>query len=362
MGYLFMALVLLVVELLYFKIADKYNIIDKPNMRGSSTRITLRGGGIIFPISVLLYYALCGMYNPWFVAGLMLISGVSFLDDLKGVPSIIRLLCHMFAVFAVFVQWSQIIGNDADRLHIFSGSVAVVWAIFGLVLCAGIINAFNFMDGINGITSGYALTVLIPLVVLNGHSLLGLVPPDQYASGLHDRTGVPAGFVYQDLLIVFGMGLIIFSFFNFRKKAVAFAGDVGSISVAFILLFVIGQLIIRTGNIWWLMLMCVYGVDTGCTIVHRIMLGERLSVAHRKHMFQIMANELHMPHVVVSLIYMTVQLLISAGLILLPFNQWIYSAVVLVVLVAIYVLFMKKYYHLHEEYLASVAEKSKEKE
>ena len=99
--------------------------------------------------------------------------------------------------------------------------------------------------------------------------------------------------------------------------------------------------------------MAVYGVDTSCTIIHRMMLGERLSVAHRKHMFQLMANELHIPHVVVSLIYMGVQLLISAGLIWLPLNQWIYSAIVLVVLVVIYVLFMKKYYCLHEEYLRS---------
>lgn len=353
MIYLIEFILLLVIELIYFKLADKYNIIDKPNLRGSSDSITLRGGGIIFPISILLYYILYGMYNIWFVGGLLLISSVSFIDDVRGVSTRVRFLCQVLAVITVFVQWGDIITAENDRLHIFSGSGMVVWGIFGLILCAGIINAFNFMDGINGITSGYALTVLTPLVVLNGHSLLGLVPQDQYDAGLQDRTIVPAGFVDQNLLVAFGMGLIIFSFFNFRKKAVAFAGDVGSISVAFILLFVMGQLIIRTGNIWWLMLMAVYGVDTGCTIVHRMMLGERLSVAHRKHMFQIMANELHMPHVVVSLIYMTVQLLISAGLILLPFNQWIYSAVVLVVLVAIYVLFMKKYYHLHENYLKS---------
>lgn len=358
MIYIVEALLLLVAELVYFKVADKYNIIDKPNLRGSSDRITLRGGGIIFPIAIILYYIIFGLTNVWLLAGLIIISSVSFIDDVRGVPSGIRFACHILAVMAIFLQWGDYISRNIDNLHLFSASGMVVWGIFALIVCTGIINAFNFMDGINGITSGYGLTVLIPLAILNGHSLFGLVPEEQTANGIYDTTGVRAGFVDQNLIIIFGMGLLIFSFFNFRKKAKAFAGDVGSISVAFILIYIIGQLIIRTGNIWWLMLMAVYGVDTGCTIVHRMRLGERLSVAHRKHMFQLMANELHIPHVVVSLIYMGTQLLISAGLIWLPINKWIYSAIVLALLVAIYVLFMKKYYHLHEEYLAEKAKQS----
>ena len=101
------------------------------------------------------------------------------------------------------------------------------------------------------------------------------------------------------------------------------------------------------------MLLALYGVDAILTIVHRIMLHEPLGQAHRKHAYQLMANELHIPHVVVSSIYMVVQFAIAAGLIWLPVNKWLYSVVVLVLLCVAYVLFKKKYYHLHEEYLKS---------
>ena len=57
MQYLLITLVLFLLELLYFKIADRYNIVDKPNHRSAHTEITLRGGGIIFWFAALLYFA-----------------------------------------------------------------------------------------------------------------------------------------------------------------------------------------------------------------------------------------------------------------------------------------------------------------
>ena len=121
----------------------------------------------------------------------------------------------------------------------------------------------------------------------------------------------------------------------------------------FITIFLLGKLIIQTGNLWYIMLLALYGVDTVLTIVHRIMLHESLGQAHRKHAYQLMANELHIPHVVVSSIYMVIQFAIAAGLIWLPVNKWLYSLVVLLLLCVAYILFKKKYYHLHEEYLKS---------
>lgn len=312
--------VLVGVEFLYFRIAGRLNIIDRPNLRSSHTHITLRGGGIIFLIGTWLYCSFCGMHYPWFMAGLTAICAVSFADDVHSVPNSWRLLVHFASMMLMFVDLGII------NPHLW-------WAVIAaLVVCVGIINAFNFMDGINGITGAYSLAVLIPLAVLN----------HWYS------------FVDQRLLIFIAMAVLAFCFFNFRKRARCFAGDVGAVGIAFILLFVLGRLIIVTGDIQYLLLMGVYGIDTVLTIVHRIILHEHLGQAHRKHAYQIMANELRISHTTVSILYFAIQLAVSAGLIAIPNNfQWPYAIAVLLLLASAYLIFMKKYYHLHEEYLAS---------
>lgn len=194
------------------------------------------------------------------------------------------------------------------------------------------------MDGINGITAGYSLAVLIPLALVNMNSV----------------------FVEQSLIISTILALLVFCIFNFRPKGKAkcFAGDVGSIGIAFIMLFLLGNVIIKTGDITWLIFLLVYGVDGCLTIAHRIMLHEDLGEAHRKHVYQIMANELRIGHVKVSSVYTVLQLVISFGFIYFcpntMFAHWVYLISALTVLAIVYVLFMRKYYHLHEEYLASL--------
>ena len=171
------------------------------------------------------------------------------------------------------------------------------------------------------------------------------------------------GFVETSFIVVTILSVLVFSYFNFRpkNKAKCFAGDVGSVGIAFILLFFIGCLVMKTGDVTWLIFLIVYGVDGCCTIVHRIMLHEHLGEAHRKHAYQIMANELKMNHVTVSLIYMAVQLVISLVMVYLIPNTMlahrIYLFAVIAVLLVVYVAFMKKYYHLHDEYLKSLPTK-----
>ena len=132
----------------------------------------------------------------------------------------------------------------------------------------------------------------------------------------------------------------------------------GSIGIAFIMLFAIGKLIMQTGDITYLIFLLVYGVDGCLTICHRIMLHENLGEAHRKHVFQLMANELKIGHVKVTLIYMAMQLVVSLGFIYLCpntlFAHWMYMLGSVLVLSVAYILFKKKYYHLHEAYLASL--------
>lgn len=315
--------ILLVLELVYFKIADKCNIIDKPNERSSHSTIVLRGGGIIFMLGLWIWAAFYGFGYPWFVVAVTLIAGVSFVDDIRSLPDSVRLVAQFVAMGLMFYQM--------DMLH-----WEMWWVvILALIVSVGATNIINFMDGINGITGGYALASLIPIYILNKEM----------------------GFVEESLVVTVILADVVFCLFNFRPKGKAkcFAGDVGSIGIAFILLFMIGQLIMRTGDVTYLVFLLVYGVDGCLTIIHRIMLHENLGEAHRKHAYQLMANELKIGHVTVSLIYMGIQLVISLGFIYLIPNtivaHWVYLVGMFILLAVAYVLFKKKYYHLHEDYL-----------
>ena len=328
--YIVIALLLLAAELVYFRIADKCNIIDKPNERSSHKTIVLRGGGIIFSIGLWIWSIVFGFQYPWLLAGVTLAAGISFVDDIHSLPDSLRLVVQFTAMFLVF--------QEIGLLH-----WDMWWIIpFALIVAVAGTNIFNFMDGINGITGGYSIAVLIPLAIKNEE--------------LRIKSGV--GFIDETMLIVILLSVLVFCFFNFRQKAKCFAGDVGSIGMALILVFCIGRLMYVTGDITWIVLYLLYGLDGMLTICHRIMLHENLGEAHRKHAYQLMANELGMSHVTVSLFYMVLQLVISLIMIYLIPNtvvaHWMYLIVVGAVLVAAYVIFMKKYYHLHEEYLASL--------
>lgn len=339
--YLIIAVILVAAELVYFRIADRFNIIDKPNERSSHTTIVLRGGGIVFSLSMIVWAVLMAVqgkgiaeYLP-FLAGLILIAGISFWDDVHSLPDSVRLVVQFVATGLMF--WSIVLATGGLAGMPWYWVVAI--GILALIVFVGATDVINFMDGINGITAGYALAVLLPLLLVDNQLNVGK-------------------FIEPSYLVVALIGVLVFCFFNFRPKGKAkcFAGDVGSIGIAFIMLFAIGSLIARTGDVTWLVFLLVYGVDGCCTIVHRIMLHENLGEAHRKHAYQLMANELGMSHVVVSLFYLALQLAISLGFIYLcpasMLAHWIYLVCTGVLLVVAYVGFMKKYYHLHEEYLA----------
>lgn len=313
MYYFFIFTLLILIELLYFCIANKCNIIDKPNERSSHTRITLRGGGVIFYFGALAYYLMSGFEYPWFMLALTLISFISFVDDIRSTSQGLRLALQFTAMVLMFFQW---------------GLFAFPWwtIVVALILCTGIINAYNFMDGINGITGGYSLIVLLALAYINAM----IIP-----------------FVEQDLIYTMLCAVVVFNFFNFRKRAKCFAGDVGSVSIAFVILFLIGQLIIKTQNFSWIILLVVYGVDSVLTIVHRILLHENIGLPHRKHLYQIMANELKVPHVAVSAVYMLLQTLVIMGFVFFNSYGYWYLLAIIFLLSGGYFWFMKKYFRLH---------------
>ena len=182
------------------------------------------------------------------------------------------------------------------------------------------------MDGINGITGGYSLIILVALAYINREIV---------------------SFVEQELIVTVLCSVLVFNFFNFRKCAKCFAGDVGSVSIAFIILFLIGKLIIKTEDFSWIVLLVVYGVDSVLTIIHRLMLHENIGLPHRKHLYQIMANELKVPHVVVSFVYMVIQALVIVGYFYFQVYGYWYLLSSILVLSILYVLFMHKYFYLY---------------
>lgn len=308
MIYLFYFIILFVLLSLYFQLATRFIILDKPCERSSHNSKVIRGGGIIFPIGITFWFIWSGFQYPWFFAGLILISFISLLDDLSNVSIRIRFAIHLAAIFLLFIQ---------------IGSTLLPWWVWIIAFftATSIINAFNFMDGINGLTSSYSLSVLIGLWIVNNYQ---------------------ESFIGNDLLFATGLPVIIFSIYNFRTHARCFAGDVGSVSISFIIIFLLGKLILATNNPFYLMFLCVYGVDTFLTICYRLMRNENIFKAHRKHLYQILANELSTLHLIISSGYAIVQLIIIFVIIvfikhLTYFYLILFSSGIIIVLSVFYI-------------------------
>lgn len=318
--YSFIVTVLFAIELLYFKMADHFNIIDKPNERSSHTSITLRGGGIIFYFGALSFFIYSDFHYSWFFLGLTFITLISFLDDILTLSNKFRLSVHLIAMALLFYQ-----------LNLFDQSW--YWIVIAFVLFIGITNAYNFMDGINGITGAYSIAVLAGLWMVNNYHV---------------------NFVENDLIYCTSLSVLVFNFYNFRKKAKCFAGDVGSIAIAFILLFMIGKLLLVQPSIVPFLLLGVYGVDSVLTIIHRLLLKENIFQAHRKHLYQILANEAKVPHLYVASVYALVQMTLNfAVLLLLKVDVGIIAIMlsvlsVLLILAVIYIVVKRKFFHLHQ--------------
>src|SRR5690606_32808132 len=268
MIYILVLIVLLLLELFYFKVADRYNIIDKPNDRSSHSSITLRGGGVVFYFGVLIYFIYSGFQYPWFFIGLTLMTLISFLDDMLTLSNKIRLLIHFGSVLLM-----------AYQLELFE--LPWYYLLITFIVVVGVINAYNFMDGINGITACYSLAVGGLLMIVNLEVI----------------------FIDQNLLAFSLIGVLVFSIFNFRYKAKTFAGDVGSVAIAYILLFGLGALIIQTGNLIYILFLTVYGIDSVWTIIRRLKLKENIFEAHRSHLYQYLGNEAGVNKLLISFLY-----------------------------------------------------------
>jgi UDP-N-acetylmuramyl pentapeptide phosphotransferase/UDP-N-acetylglucosamine-1-phosphate transferase len=299
---------LFLIELLYFKIADRYNIIDKPNQRSSHSQITLRGGGIIFPLAIitaLLNY----QATQWYLAlAVCAIALVSFLDDIITLNNKIRIGIHFLAVLLVIYQ---IMFNQGISYSFLSKPLTLISILLVFIIIIGIINAYNFMDGINGITVIYSIVAVGSFYMIQ--EVKDIVILD------------------TQIFVATGASLLVFGYFNLRKRAKAFAGDVGSISIALFICFFIAQLIYLTQDFRWILLLGVYGLDAVATIFCRVLRKENIFEAHRSHFYQFLANEKKISHVFIAFVYGLVQL--ALNLVILYANAiLIYGLFVVIIL------------------------------
>jgi len=280
--YFFAASALFILELCYFKIADRFNIIDKPNQRSSHVIPTIRGGGVVFFFALIVWYVTHHFQYTGFFVGAVMIAVISFMDDIGEQSARLRLMIQLISL--LFMGWQAGFSDQAFWI------IAIM-----LVVSAGTLNAFNFMDGINGITGIYSLVNLGTFYCINRSMI---------------------AFTTSDLVVTMIIGVLVFLFFNLRKHARCFAGDVGSVTIAFVQLFLLLQLIHTTGNYGWVLLFLIYGVDTVVTIIYRLIRRENIFKAHRLHLFQYFSNELGIPHIWVAVLYGVLQLGINILLVL----------------------------------------------
>ena len=276
--YIIIFIILVIVSYVYLKLAVKYKIIDKPNERSSHTKITVRGGGIIFPVAILLFFIFNNYQYPYFVLGVFLISVVSFLDDIYTLSARIRFPFQIFAVLLVLYQ-----------LDIPIEIISVLYLILGI----GLINLFNFMDGINGITGLYSITVLSVFYFINLNE--EIINPD---------------------LIIYGIiSLVIFGFYNFRKKAIFFAGDIGSVAIGVLVFFIALYFAVELKSPLIILSVIVYGADGGNTLLYRkVFTNESVFEPHRHHIYQKLVDLKETSHIKVSIVYAIIQLLMNVVL------------------------------------------------
>jgi UDP-N-acetylmuramyl pentapeptide phosphotransferase/UDP-N-acetylglucosamine-1-phosphate transferase len=264
----------------YRRLASIWQLVDVPNSRSSHHSPTLRGGGIIFlPLLCVAWLYSLESISPCLYLGIILAAITGFADDIRGLSAGVRALGYLAALSLAVYGLG------------FSLTLLPIWAwILWVVVGTGVINAWNFMDGINGITVLYTSVVTFSL---------------WYAFYL---AGIPG---YTPLFLALTTGLCGSAWMNLRARAIAFLGDVGSVFLGIVFVLLLTLLIVTTGEAGYIIFVLLYGLDTVLTIVERLLRKENIFKAHRTHLYQYLANEQKWPHLRVSLLYSSIQALIN---------------------------------------------------
>ena len=275
--YILITVVLIIGLIVYLKIAEKWSIIDQPNSRSSHLVVTKRGGGIIYLIALVIYMISSNFNMPSIIICGLLLGIMGFLDDVKNLDFKIKLIFQCLTI-GYFLSTGSYNGLEWYLLIL----------MFFLIISS--INIFNFMDGINGLTILYSLSFLISFYIINTHII---------------------AFTDSNFLLIVILSNLIIGYFNIRKKAVCFLGDVGAITMGFIYAVLTITLIVKTNSLSPLILFLVYFLDSGWTIVERLLAKENIFHPHRKHLYQLLVNEFKLSHLLVASIYFSIQALIN---------------------------------------------------
>ncbi len=238
-----------------------------------------------------------------FLLGVVALAVVSYVDDLRDLPSWLRMAVQVAAVLLVFLSFPL-------QLELWKAMLVCI----GFV---GVLNIYNFMDGVNGMLALYSLSVLLSLLYLNNFD---------------------GPFVDNDLLLTLLVADLVFAFFNCRRCALCFSGDVGSIVMGFAVLYLMLRYVLSLPqdgvSVSVLTLVVVYLADGGLTILKRFLAGKNVFKPHREHLYETLANDLKVPHLRISLIYAVLQLAINVGYIFVPDRNLYFFVCVLSLLLA----------------------------
>ena len=271
---------------------SRVRIMDVPNARSSHEVATPKSGGISIVITfligtvVIFFVADATMirqdYFFAFVFTSVLIAAISLYDDVKNKPFLVKLGTQLVAVFIVLAA-----GLVIDEIKLpYLGLVPLGWLSYtvSFLWIVGLTNAFNFMDGLDGLMGGVAVIVSAFFCVIT------------FAEGSH--------FVYIASYTIFA-GTIGFLFFNFPPARI-FMGDVGSafLGFAFAVLAIIAARYDLSHTSFLVMPLLLFNViyDTFFTFTRRLMRGDQVTAAHRTHLYQLF-NRLGYSHRTVSLFH-----------------------------------------------------------
>ena len=294
--YLIAPVCFIIFTLMYIRIAHFYKIYDHPVGRSSHLNRTITGFGI-FVLFGLLIYSIAFPYTlkSFFIIGLMMIGTISYIDDLVFVKHFIRLIFQIFALTLMAIELPFNYMMDFEKWPLI---ISIV------ILGIGVLNAFNFMDGINGMLGLNSLVILLSFLWLNSNSV--------------DIMGNEITFIRNEFLYTYIIGVSIFLGLNLRRKAVVFAGDTGSITIAFIIFYLMLNLIFKTGNYAYLLLFSIFGIDAGLTVIFKLLLRENIFVPHRDFLFKKLVHVGKYKHVNIAIIYAALQALVNIIVIALP--------------------------------------------
>lgn len=269
------------------RIGPKINLLDMPNHRSSHLVPTLKGGGV----GILLTFMIIGFFvarQYAFVITCSAIGIIGLISDLFDISSGLRLVIHIASAFILIVL-------TANLLHPANNITMILLMLFLVMFIAGSANIYNFMDGINGIA---ALTAIVAF------GLLSVFSAENFGSRF------PATILAVSITFA-SLGFLRFN----MPSARIFMGDVGSVFLGFTFA---GIVVLLSKNIADFICLSsflfTFYADEVVTMCLRLKDAQNLLLPHRRHFYQILANEGKMPHWKISCGYAVAQFAIGLSI------------------------------------------------